>query len=290
MPYTLAHPAAAVPLRSIPWIGSRWVLSALVIGSMVPDLGYSVRSLALTRAGHSLPGIFYLCVPLGLVALWILHVLLKRPMVLLLPDRHRAALWPLCGTFRFLPFSRFGWIVASLAAGAATHLAWDACTQRQGFVVSLFETMSRPIFVVGRHEVVVYDVLRHTCSAVGVLLLVYWYAAWLPDRRARVHDVHRSATEPPRGLVVSLLLVLPLVVGVFVGYWTTMGKFGLDRLEVFASRVALHSLGAFVMLACAYSIVYRLVEIAASRADSAHKPNATVYAQAPSAPLGERAG
>jgi hypothetical protein len=52
VPFTLAHPAAAVPLLRP--LGRRGLLSALVIGSMAPDLWYFVP-FDVTRADSHSP-------------------------------------------------------------------------------------------------------------------------------------------------------------------------------------------------------------------------------------------
>ena len=65
MPFTIAHAAAALPLRK-----TRLVLSALVIGTMVPDLQYFLRMAPDDRYGHSLRGALLLSLPLGLLTLW----------------------------------------------------------------------------------------------------------------------------------------------------------------------------------------------------------------------------
>ena len=50
MPFTFSHPAAVLPLRLLPrhWFS----LTGLVIGSMVPDFEYFLRSMRLTVNGR----------------------------------------------------------------------------------------------------------------------------------------------------------------------------------------------------------------------------------------------
>ncbi len=64
MPFTLAHPAAAAPLRRF-----GLVLSALVVGSMAPDFPYFLPGLPQDKFGHTLAGVFWFCVPAGLAVL-----------------------------------------------------------------------------------------------------------------------------------------------------------------------------------------------------------------------------
>ena len=94
MPFTLAHPAVVVPL-SAPTFERPSALGA-VVGSMAPDFEYFVRLLAVRTISHDLSsGIPLLCVPSGLVLLWLFQHVVKRPMALLLP-RALGRLLPHC--------------------------------------------------------------------------------------------------------------------------------------------------------------------------------------------------
>jgi hypothetical protein len=104
MPFTLAHPAAAVPLARSST--ERFALSALVVGSMAPDFEYPLRWRAEGHLGHTFPGLIVFCLPLGLVALALFHGLVKRPVVLLLPRALRARLSGLPAPGERLTWSR----------------------------------------------------------------------------------------------------------------------------------------------------------------------------------------
>jgi hypothetical protein len=66
MPFTLSHPAAAIP-----FLRTRLVPSALVIGCMVPDFEYFLRFAPEGGFGHSLPGVFVFDLPVAFIALWL---------------------------------------------------------------------------------------------------------------------------------------------------------------------------------------------------------------------------
>src|SRR5262244_1922382 len=100
MPFTLAHTAAVLPLARL--LGKRVVFSALVIGSMTPDVAYVVPGL--TRGpSHSLPGLFWFCLPVGLASYLLFHLLLKRPLAAALPRSLREAMAPLIARTPGLP-------------------------------------------------------------------------------------------------------------------------------------------------------------------------------------------
>jgi Domain of unknown function (DUF4184) len=94
MPWTFAHPAAILPLRRLCPVPLDF--SALVIGSMVPDLGYYLFYSNLARSAHSFSGSVLVCLPVGLIFWGIFHCYASRfvscfrsPTAGLLPDLRR---------------------------------------------------------------------------------------------------------------------------------------------------------------------------------------------------------
>jgi len=119
VPVTLAHPAAVLPLR-----GLGLPLSALVIGSMAPDLPVFAQAWGVYGFTHDLAGIVTvdLAVSLLLLAFW--DCWGRDALVDLAPSRVRD---------RLPARARIGktaWVLAPLAAvvGSATHVGWDAFT------------------------------------------------------------------------------------------------------------------------------------------------------------------
>src|SRR6266511_5349257 len=135
MPFTLAHPTAAIPLRRV--LGRASVLSALIIGSLSPDLGYFIPLGIHRAASHNLAGFFWFCIPAGFVGYLLFHVLLRPVGYYLLPPPLRDRL-PLLPDGSWLPASPLWAVLVSLIVGAATHLLWDAFTHGNGFVVAEF--------------------------------------------------------------------------------------------------------------------------------------------------------
>ena len=118
MPFTLAHPAAVLPLLRGALVGA-----ALVAGSLAPDVPYFLVDLGIPNSAqawyepflngttsHSLAGVLTVDLPAALV-LYLAWLLVCRP---------------LCGK----PAARagVGWIAVSLLLGIATHLVWDELT------------------------------------------------------------------------------------------------------------------------------------------------------------------
>ncbi len=126
MPFTLAHPAAILPIAR-----GRLVPSALVMGSMAPDLTYYVSlpwidpsHTLLTRTHHA-SSLLWLDPLIALALLVVFHLLFKRPVLALLPRSAAERAWPSAERFRWRSATAVGWILLSVAIGAATHVAWD---------------------------------------------------------------------------------------------------------------------------------------------------------------------
>jgi hypothetical protein len=203
VPFTLAHPAAAVPLARP--LGRWGVVSALVIGSLVPDLGY-LLFLPLPRTlTHGVLGLLVFCLPVGAGVYLLFHRVLAEPLVALLPASFRDRLHPL---LHARPRPAWGAVAVSLVAGAGTHLVWDSFTHRSGFFVQAFPALQELLFSIWRYPVYGFKVLQHGSTAIGFALLARWTARWLrrtpaapPDPALRLPAVLR------RGVVLGVVVV-----------------------------------------------------------------------------------
>jgi hypothetical protein len=119
MPYTLAHPAAVLPLRSA--TRRHLALAPLAIGATMPDVQYFMRLEAEGRFTHTLPGLLLVCLPVG----WI---------VLLLFDRFGRAGWRLVSAQWNCPGPESRpLLLASLAPSSGrSRTSWDAFTHDYG--------------------------------------------------------------------------------------------------------------------------------------------------------------
>ena len=171
MPFTISHAAAAIPLRR-----TKLVLSALVIGCMAPDFEYFLHAGMYGRESHNLRGALDFALPATLILLVAFHVLLKRPIVALLPRaiQERVVLQE----FKFWPISRLLLIVASALIGIATHLLWDSFTHTNGWVVRHFAWFREQGVVVFQHPWPNYKVAQHGSTVLGLVLLAVWLLHW----------------------------------------------------------------------------------------------------------------
>lgn len=221
MPFTLAHPAAIIPIHKA--IGSRTSLSALVIGSMMPDLVYFVPLGVSVQTSHSLRGIVLFCIPAGLIAFALFHLLLKRPAASLLPTRIRTRLSPQILSAPAVDGAFVLTVMLSLGLGAFTHVAWDAFTHGNTFIVKRCEILRTVLASVGGYKLYVYKVLQHLSSLIGLLALALWIFNW-----AGAVPATGQGTRAPglpfkfRAVVIAGILAVGMICGLVNGVsrWT----------------------------------------------------------------------
>ncbi|MET9486041.1 DUF4184 family protein [Nocardia sp. NPDC006630] len=176
MPFTLAHPAAVLPLRRALWF------PGLVAGSIAPDIPYYIPIGVDAERTHSLLGL-----PIDLAlgaALLILAWLVHRPLLALL------------GRSATIPGTTLPRAALATTVGALTHLAWDSFTHTDGIAVQHWEILRES--VTGPHRV--YNVFGYLSSAGGVLILAWYAIRW-----------YRTATPTPPApqrnwILIALLL------------------------------------------------------------------------------------
>jgi hypothetical protein len=201
MPFTLAHPAAVLPLRRIPALQT----VPLVVGSVIPDLpdflpGRIARWMVMT---HTRAGSVLTDLPLGMLALLMIFVL-RRPLTELLGSRARRLV--------LTPLERFGrrpesWLLApfSVLVGVWTHLLWDSFTHSSGWMVRHVALLRAPV-TIGWYTGELCHILQYVSSVLGVAVLWIWTV--------------RHAPEVPRGTERRLdrvLLALVLAAAVVIG-------------------------------------------------------------------------
>lgn len=175
MPFPLAHPAAVLPLRRY---CPRWFnFPALVIGSLVPDLGYCFGHIGeyhVARFSHRwLAGSFGFCLPLGLLIVFLFYWF-RRFVVQRLPTRERQIFEPLCLRPAGSPFV----IAISVLVGAWTHIFLDSITHENGSLVKRLAILQAGL-TVGNFRLQVYDLLYSFCTFAGVVWLAWVYLNWL---------------------------------------------------------------------------------------------------------------
>ncbi|CAL9638921.1 hypothetical protein SUDANB95_06260 [Actinosynnema sp. ALI-1.44] len=202
MPFTVSHVAAVVPLARRPLVPS-----ALVIGSMAPDLPYfaAVRPWG-GELTHTWWGVAVVDVPIALLALVLYRVVLHEPVMALLPGRVRAKA-------AGLPAPRFGpALLLSAFVGALTHVLWDGFTHSDGWALRSLPWLGHDVVPgLGAHEVA-----QWLSGLVGAVVVGWWCRRSLA--RAPELPVPAHCAPPARpavarwGLVLFALVFTALVI------------------------------------------------------------------------------
>jgi hypothetical protein len=210
MPFTLAHPAAVLPLLRRPFVPA-----ALVAGAMAPDVPYFLTAGGLTRTSaswyepllnathtHSLAGLpIDLLYAVGLVAA---YWLVRAPITALLPsglglpepERPTSAQ----DTGRYV-----GWLLLSALIGVATHLFWDALTDA-GFLPAHLRQASA---VAG---LTTPRLLQYASTTLG-LAVTSWFL-WKHRGHLRTDEGSiRHLGTVTRRVVTTSLIAVPLLGG-----------------------------------------------------------------------------
>ena len=96
----------------------------------------------------------------------------------------------------------------AIVLGVWSHLLWDSFTHRDGWIVHRVSALSAP-FTLGPYEGTVCHALQYLSSAIGLCVLVLWYAR-LPAPAAEAgRDAARSAAGP----VLLLVAVAAVLIG-----------------------------------------------------------------------------
>lgn len=204
MPFTFAHPAIVFPLTYLP---KKWFsLTGLIIGSMTPDFEYFLRMRIQSNYSHSLSGLFWFDLPLGLVIAFLFHTIVRNQLFNNLPDFLK---------FRFSTYKRFDWnqyfktnwyvVMISILIGALSHIFWDSFTHDSGYFVQKFSILTETIYIFGT-QIPVLKIAQHTSTLLGIsTIVVVLYK--LP-----LTKIEKSKINPKYWIVVTTLSSLIILI------------------------------------------------------------------------------
>jgi hypothetical protein len=250
MPFTFAHPAAVLPIKRL-WPSAS--LPALAIGSMSPDFAYFYKLGVPGSFSHSPWGIFLFCLPAGLVAYVLYYLVLRGPVLMLMPGFLRFRLE--CDSSTPSPYT--GWVprggrelmtlLASFAAGAATHLVWDSFTHGNTPAVKQFPWLAQPIAFADAVHLPLYNVLQHASSLAGLAIMAAWAGHRLlgmPHSRPRTEPMDGSAMQRT---AILLLLGSAAMAGLASGLMEAAGM-PLERTLFFGIVRSIRYLTAALLI------------------------------------------
>jgi membrane-bound metal-dependent hydrolase YbcI (DUF457 family) len=254
VPFTFAHPAAAVPLlRPLARYG---VLSALVIGSMTPDFSYFLPFRISRSQSHSIAGLFWFCVPAGLIAYVAFHWLLARPLVDLLPARLRVRLLPVIDAHVDAPWRA---VIVSLFVGAATHIAWDAFTHAGAPLVRVSRALRFHLVTISGYPLSVYTVLQHLSTALGFALIALWIWRWARSAEADRDAARGGLSSGGRAAAIVAIAAVIVVLWSESKGLRPMREHTLRGVQFFLRRAVPSGISSTTAALLLYALIWQIV-------------------------------
>ena len=172
MPFTFAHPVIVLPLKH-KYFTKYFSFTGLIIGSLLPDFEYFIRMTMVSNYSHTILGVFFFDLPLGLLFCFIFHNIIRNDLFANLPYFLRT---------RFCIYTEFDWnkyfiknfilIIFSLLIGSLSHLLWDSFTHYNGYFVGLLDILKYNI-IINNITIPIYKILQHLSSLLGCSIILY---------------------------------------------------------------------------------------------------------------------
>lgn len=247
MPFTPSHIVAILPLA---WCTRLFPVSALAIGSMIPDLPLFFPIVSYWQA-HDPAQVFKICLPLGVTAFVLFQIFLKAPLISLFPVFVQDRIKPYTSAGLQLSWRYWLSVVVAVVIGAYSHIVWDSFTHAGRWGTQTFPALNQHLNILG-HEMAVFRLLQHLSSAAGLLILGIVAIGILYQNAPTDFPRHANA---PRLIKLGAVILLVALPGVSLWYVAQFNYSLLDRIGL-TIRLA----GAASALALAvYSLGFHLV-------------------------------
>ena len=219
---------------------ARWrLLSAVVVGSMVPDFGRFLPWQPARFETHSADALLTFCLPVGLATYWLFQWLIKVPLIELLPAGAHARWRESSAPADVSSIKQ--WVLAACGVlfGAVTHLVWDAFTHEGARGVRMFPALEEPVVELGGHRLVGAHLLQDANSVAGLIVVIAIVAYGLRPGKPGDELASRRLERTERWIwIFGYLVVTAALSGLFfVSRHAALGTFrAARRLHSFEGR------------------------------------------------------
>lgn len=204
MPFTFSHPAIVLPLTLLPrhWFS----LTGLVIGSLTPDFEYFLRMRVGSIYSHTIDGLFWFDLPLGLLLTFLFHNIVRNRLYANLPTFLKS---------RFLTFNQFDWngyfkrnwikVTISILIGATSHIFWDSFTHDHGYFVQTIPSLQSSVDFLGE-KIPILKILQHSSTILGGLVIAFAIYK-LPTNKTEKVNINMKYWSILTGLTLTIIAV-----------------------------------------------------------------------------------
>jgi Domain of unknown function (DUF4184) len=234
-------------------------LSALVIGSMVPDAAYYLPMPEhFRRNSHTLLGTFSTSLPAGII-LWLIFYRLAPSAVFLLPAPHREAIAPqLKPRLVSLP-QAFG-VAFGVLIGAWSHVLWDSFTHVRGWIVQHVALLQTPLLGT---ELPAYKCLQYFSSVFGLCVLFYVYNKWMEASEFRMWIWRKPGWRSY--LWFGIAVICLVVAGLEGRAITAFQNLYREHTGHYALKFFVAFVRDFLVALCAAAIIAKMLGYSSSR-------------------------
>ena len=213
MPFTFSHPAIILPVKYLP--EKYYSFSAIVFGSMTPDFEYFIRMKDYSKYSHTLAGMIWFDIPLGLILLFVFHNVVRNILIKNLPFNFN---------IKFSEFEKFNWnkyftgntmvVLISLFIGIASHLFWDSFTHDGGYFSNAISFL-RESYNISNIEISGANIFQYLGSIIGGVIILFFIAKMPEGRNTKQKNIL------PFWLSVSIIMIIVLKPKSLPGLYTS---------------------------------------------------------------------
>jgi hypothetical protein len=244
MPFTISHAAVVLPFSRLL---ARWrLLSAVVIGAMVPDFGLFFPWHIYRFETHSFLALLTFCLPVGLATYWAFEYLIKTPILEVLPEGAYARWRQFCSPAEFGSVRQWLLAACGVLGGAVTHLVWDGFTHENARGIRMIPWLEEPIVEIGNHRMGGIRLLQDGSSLIGLVIVLAF--VWYGLRRGREQAVPGRPLGPAERRIWVLIYVVAAVGLSFAWVsWARVGEPVGHSIKATATGIAVAALRGLAM-------------------------------------------